>query len=493
MQPESFPNVERATKWLAWRTAAAGGERNAFAASISGIGVHPAESSPTTEGSRVCDFGRLLCSSTAAMTESQQSQEEQARLSELTSATASGISSAESAANTEPSAMARAVHAQETESNHEDPALIHLKRYAITSVAHPILLLDVHGYISYINQPLLDLMGHESMKALLYKPFSDCCKYHTNAYAVLARVRQAGRWEGELELVRANGRPLPLEATALPVMDAAGQFVGTTITLYDASERKLTEAALRESEAHSRIFIENALEGILIYDERYVINYASPPAVRMLGYSHGELIGMRLQEIMEPPTVTGSETLGSGSLGAEFGTYVERQCRRKDGSSLIAEATENVLVVDWNIAGYVVNFRDITSRKKAEANLVLAQRGYLGDLDQIPAFIWSTDASGDLCSLNAAFGRFAQVDPQSPSTDFWEKITHPDDLPGLYKTLDRATADQARFQCNVRLRTPTGEFRLFEAAGRPWTDEAGTFAGHIGCVNEVYIPASGKQ
>lgn len=62
------------------------------------------------------------------------------------------------------------------------------------------------------------------------------------------------------------------------------------------TEKELEE--LRESEARSRIVVENLAEAVVTIDEASVIRFVNPAAERIFGYATGELIGMHMTALM---------------------------------------------------------------------------------------------------------------------------------------------------------------------------------------------------
>lgn len=62
------------------------------------------------------------------------------------------------------------------------------------------------------------------------------------------------------------------------------------------NEKELEE--LRESEARSRVVVENLSEAVITIDEAGVIRFVNPSAERIFGYARGELTGRLMTELM---------------------------------------------------------------------------------------------------------------------------------------------------------------------------------------------------
>jgi PAS domain S-box-containing protein len=137
-------------------------------------------------------------------------------------------------------------------------------------------------------------------------------------------------------------------------------------------DRRRKEEALQESEAFKTAILETALDGIVTFEERGIIESLNPAAERLFGYSGGAIIGQDVRMLMPPPGPEGSDipanndfTIGSREL---IGTAREMVGRKSDGSTFPMELmVSEVRLGDRRIFTGIV--RDITERKRAELEL----------------------------------------------------------------------------------------------------------------------------
>ncbi|WP_425258275.1 PAS domain S-box protein [Rubrivivax sp. RP6-9] len=79
--------------------------------------------------------------------------------------------------------------------------------------------------------------------------------------------------------------------TLVPDRDAGGAVCGHFTVLYDISDRKRAEDALRSSEGKSRALLENLMIGVVVHDANTQVLEANPAACRLLGLSLEQLRG----------------------------------------------------------------------------------------------------------------------------------------------------------------------------------------------------------
>jgi PAS domain S-box-containing protein len=135
-------------------------------------------------------------------------------------------------------------------------------------------------------------------------------------------------------------------------------------------ERAKVEAALRRSEEHFRSLIEHASDVITIISRNGTISYESPSLERVLGYKPEELVGQNAFQLIHPadvPVVV--DALIKPSDPAVRHKSIEYRIRHKNGAWRVLETLGANLLDEPEIAGIIINSRDITERKQAEEQI----------------------------------------------------------------------------------------------------------------------------
>ena len=136
-------------------------------------------------------------------------------------------------------------------------------------------------------------------------------------------------------------------------------------------ERKQAQDALRRSEEHFRVLIENASDIITVLDQDRTIRYGSPAVERVLGYRQQELMGTNTFELVHSDDLPRALDVFRHGL-SHFGVVseaVELRCRHIHGSWRMLEALGRSLVDESGQTIAVIHSRDITERKQREREL----------------------------------------------------------------------------------------------------------------------------
>jgi diguanylate cyclase (GGDEF)-like protein/PAS domain S-box-containing protein len=126
----------------------------------------------------------------------------------------------------------------------------------------------------------------------------------------------------------------------------------------------------RQSAERFRSLVQNSSDVIALLEPDLTIRYHTPSVERVLGYGEDELVGTRLIDLADGPD---AERLRGffADVCLTPSTPMPRDLplRAHDGSVVRLESIFNNLLDDPNVAGVVVTARDVTERRKLEAEL----------------------------------------------------------------------------------------------------------------------------
>lgn len=198
--------------------------------------------------------------------------------------------------------------------------------------------------------------------------------------AVVADIRQAiaGRgqfWAAEYRYLRGDGTYAHVFDRGFISRDGAGNPVRMMGSMFDVTDHKLAEQALRDSERRFRSLIENASDAIAIIDGEGRFTFASDSYGTVLGFESSELVGRPVFDVVHEEDLA-AVARAFEQIATEAGGTIQvtLRCRHKDGGWRLLEARARNLLHDPAIGGIVSASRDITQQHALEAELVQAQK-----------------------------------------------------------------------------------------------------------------------
>ena len=177
----------------------------------------------------------------------------------------------------------------------------------------------------------------------------------------------------ELALRNKDGSVVAVSISSMLLYDADGKPAKITGTIRDITDRKQTENALRESEERFRNITRQSGDLISISDANGIITYASPASESIFLISPEEMCGKHFAEFLDEPFVSAALTEFRLALSkGETTKNLEMRMKRNDGSKFFGELNGSKFQTE-TLTGTLVTIRDISERKKAEAEKKLIE------------------------------------------------------------------------------------------------------------------------
>ncbi len=134
-------------------------------------------------------------------------------------------------------------------------------------------------------------------------------------------------------------------------------------------EQRKMDDSLNENAELYRLLVENAMDALIICDQKANLIYISPSMEKLSGYKRDELIGRNAEEFYPPEEIPFSqERLKMLAEGKEFSS-IEFRFRKKDGDYIWGEMATKPVQTSNGYFRIVVVARDITERKNLQKQL----------------------------------------------------------------------------------------------------------------------------
>jgi PAS domain S-box-containing protein len=243
----------------------------------------------------------------------------------------------------------------------------------LDAVPDPVFLKDGAGRYLFANAAALRVIGRP-LGEVLGRRNEELMADPARVAALRAadeRVLASGQAEaGEHELPTPEGRRI-FSSTKAPWRDAAGRIAGVIGTSRDVTDSRRDERALADRERHRGAILAASIDAFweLTADGRLVD--ANDATLALTGYTREELLRLRVADVDAMDDQAAVEARIARLHERGFDRF-ESRVRRKDGA--LVEVESSLTLVPGAPGRIVAFIRDITGRKRTEAQLRQAQK-----------------------------------------------------------------------------------------------------------------------
>jgi PAS domain S-box-containing protein len=255
--------------------------------------------------------------------------------------------------------------------------------------------LNADGVFVQINETELQWLGYNRDEIVGKKRFTEVISkrsletFHDNfpQFKVRGWVRDL-----EFEMVRKDGTILPVLLSASAVTDPDGHYVMSRSTVYDITEPKRAEEALRESEARYHAIVEGFDGLIYMCSQDYRVEFMNYKFISRTGYdATGELCYQALHGLDSICPWCVNERVFKGET-------VRWEVKSPKDDRWFYIVNVPIYHSDGTMSKQSM-IQDITERKRAEEALRQAHETLRATLDAAPVAILDLDREGRVKSL----------------------------------------------------------------------------------------------
>lgn len=204
---------------------------------------------------------------------------------------------------------------------------------------------------------------------------ADAIRWEQYLHTCMSEGRRKFEFEARLANDRVRQRWVVIRGLILYEGGRATRLVGS---LREITDRKQIETDLRASEARVRAILDTAFDAIVSIDIEGRIVEFNDAATRIFGHARADAVGKVLGDLIVPPIYRAAHVAGIKRY-LETGTprvlnrLIEVEALRADGSHIPIELSiAEVLLPEGRL--FTAMMRDISERKRIEAQLGLAER-----------------------------------------------------------------------------------------------------------------------
>jgi PAS domain S-box-containing protein len=302
---------------------------------------------------------------------------------------------------------------------------------ALIEGTHDVInLFDVEGKIIYVSPSVQKVLGYDPAELtgkigwewIHPEDLPDMRKLY------MGMVKTPGETtSSEIRLRHRSGNWIPIEITLTNLLDNPN--INAVVANYrDNSGKKAADEALRKRESYFRALIENSQDVVAIVNTHGQSTYISPSYERIVGYRIADRLGRSFFEIIHPedqPLIRASyEELIHNPSVTFNGNF---RLKKATGEWRYFEASATNHLENPLVNGIILNFRDVTDKKKAEEDLAKSEEYYRSLIEKSYDSYIILNENGSLRYLSPSIQRVLGFSVEERIGKSFAERIHPED------------------------------------------------------------------
>lgn len=277
-------------------------------------------------------------------------------------------------------------------------------RVTLASIGDAVIATDTEGRVTFMNAVAEQLTGwtfdsaegRESLE--VFKIVNEASRQSVES--PIARVLREGAIVGlanHTVLVAKDGSERPIDDSGAPIRGDDGNLMGVVLVFRDITERRKTE----EAKSTLASIVESSFDPIIGETLDGMITHWNQAAEQTFGYTEAEIVGKPVTTLFPPERHDElREILAAIGRGEEV-RRLETVRVAKDGRRLhMSLAISPIRNSHGEIIGASKMARDVTERRRAEAEIRRQREWFRVTLASIGDAVIATDAEGRVAFMN---------------------------------------------------------------------------------------------
>ncbi len=273
--------------------------------------------------------------------------------------------------------------------------------------------IDLAGNFIFFNDPVCKLLGYtkKELMGMNNRQYTDK-ETAKKVFQAFNKVYRTGKptKEFDWQIIRKDGSRRYIEQSAALIKDSSGNPIGFRGIFHDITERKKTEDLLKQNEEQYRLLADHVKDQVWLMDMNLKIQYISPSAEKLLGYTLEELKQITVEKLLSPASLEKALKIAAEAIpkstadpSYSMNELIELELMSKEGQTLFMECAFSVIRDEKGTPLSILGEgRDITERKKIEVSLRESEENFRNSLDESPLGVRIVAFDGETLYANKA-------------------------------------------------------------------------------------------
>ena len=166
-----------------------------------------------------------------------------------------------------------------------------------------------------------------------------------------------------------------VEDQTVCVFGSDGEITHAQGSILDITVRKKAEMRLQESEDRMQELFHNSSDIVIVFNEKGLLKFVSPAIEKILNFKPIKILGKSIFEFLHPEDIDlAIQAMDAVLNRTNTGIATELRIRKEDETWAHMEVLASNCLTNPAIKGIVANMREVSDRKRLEAQLLNAQK-----------------------------------------------------------------------------------------------------------------------
>ncbi|NVO08704.1 MAG: PAS domain S-box protein [Bacteroidales bacterium] len=226
----------------------------------------------------------------------------------------------------------------------------------------------------------------------------------TIVYSHTRTIENNDFYNPEYRVIWPNGSIHFINSRGRLVCDEDGNPLRLNGVLWDITEQKIAQEALRLSNQRMRLLFEQSPLGVIEWDKDFRVSDWNPSAEKIFGYKKAEALGQHFNFLNKPNNLYLVNEIALSLIKQNGGHRSTNENVTKQGTTIICEWFNTTLIdSDGKTFGVASLVHDITERRQAEIDLQVSNKQWDITFNSIQDGIMMLDGNQRIIKYNNAF------------------------------------------------------------------------------------------
>ena len=286
---------------------------------------------------------------------------------------------------------------------------------------------------------------------------------------------------------RHDGEWRYLNSVSQPSFDAAGVHNGFVGVVFDLTDVREGDRALKERERRLSAYVNQSSAGFAEVNATGRFTEVNDRFCEITGYSREALLERTMLSITHPDDLPRNLSLFTAAVAGGTSYTHEKRFIRADGSVVwVNNSVSTIYDREGALTGVLAVSIDVTARRLAETSLREAEERLRMATEAAGIGAWEWDLETLRGTWSDQTSRILGVERgEGVSARDHSQSIHPDDRKGALVAVSEGIAANGRFTAEYRIVRPDGAIRWVEARGMAVPDARGLPARTIGTLRDI--------